>query len=182
MVHCAWPPGAVDPIPSQLGVPCKLEDGKWISGSSQWLTRSQCDVWHFISFTRRFSGGMLGVISILNCAVSGHIPPPSSFYSSSYSYWLQCELHMRSRPIMHCLAGVGALVISTVSEQTKHTGFPFCVMKKYWSVHLSWNTRRSPSIFLCFDKDISNLTRSTEKNIFMGERQTNIRESSSLDD
>ena len=84
---------------------------------------------------------------------------------------------MRNRPIMHCLAGLCGFVTSTVSEQTKHTGFPFCVMKKYLSVHLSWNRRRSPSIFLCFDKAISNSTRSTEKNRFMGEKQTYIRES-----
>ena len=41
--------------------------------------------------------------------------------------------------------------------------FIFCAMKKYWSVHLSWNTRRSPSVFLCFNTTISILTRSTEK-------------------
>ena len=42
--------------------------------------------------------------------------------------------------------------------------FLFCAMKKYCSVHLSWNTRRSPSIILCFNTAISNATRSTEKN------------------
>ena len=41
--------------------------------------------------------------------------------------------------------------------------FLFCAMKKYCSVHLSWNTRRSPSIVLCFNTAISNATRSTEK-------------------
>ena len=35
-------------------------------------------------------------------------------------------------------------------------------MKKYCSVRLSWKTRRSPSTFLCFNRAISNSTRSTE--------------------
>ena len=48
--------------------------------------------------------------------------------------------------------------------------FLFCVMKKYCSVHLSWNTQRSPSIFLCFNTAISNSTRSTEKNGFYGRK------------
>ena len=87
-------------------------------GSIQWLTRSQCDIWHFMFFTRWSTEGTL------------------DFFS----------------------------------EQTKHTGFPFCAMKKYWSVHVSCNTRRSPSIFLCFNTAISNSTRSTEKNRFYGRK------------
>ena len=51
--------------------------------------------------------------------------------------------------------------------------FLFCAMKKYCSVHLSWNMRRTPSIFLCFNTAISNSTRSTEKNRFYG-RKTDL--------
>ena len=40
--------------------------------------------------------------------------------------------------------------------------FLYWAMKKYGSVHLSWNMRRSPLIFLCFNTSISNSTRSTE--------------------
>ena len=50
-------------------------------------------------------------------------------------------------------------------------------MKKYCSVHLSWNTRRSPSIVLCFNTAISNSTRSTEKNTFYGRKPTHIHQS-----
>ena len=52
--------------------------------------------------------------------------------------------------------------------------FLFCAMKKCSSVHLSWNTRRSPSIVLCFNTAISNSTRSTEKNTFYGRKPTHI--------
>ena len=48
--------------------------------------------------------------------------------------------------------------------------FLLCAMKKYWCVHLSWNTRRPPSIFLCFNTAISNSTRSTEKNRFFARK------------
>ena len=47
----------------------------------------------------------------------------------------------------------------------------YCAMKKYWSVHLSWYTRRSPSIFLCFETSISNSKRSTERNRFYGRKK-----------
>ena len=45
-----------------------------------------------------------------------------------------------------------------------------CAMKKYWSVHLSWITRPTSSIFLCFNTAISNSTRSTEKNSFFARK------------
>ena len=48
--------------------------------------------------------------------------------------------------------------------------FIYCAMKKYCSVRLSWNTRRSPSIFICFKAAISNSTRSTENNILYGRK------------
>ena len=48
--------------------------------------------------------------------------------------------------------------------------FLYCAMKKYGSVHLSWNMRRSPSIFLCFNTAISNSTRSTENNRCYGRK------------
>ena len=48
--------------------------------------------------------------------------------------------------------------------------FLYCAMKKYGSVHLSWNMRRSTSIFLCFNTSISNSTRSTENNRFYGRK------------
>ena len=48
--------------------------------------------------------------------------------------------------------------------------FLYCAMKKYGSVHLSWNMRLSPSIFLCFNTSISNdRPKITD---FMGEKQT----------
>ena len=37
-------------------------------------------------------------------------------------------------------------------------------------IDLFWNTRRSPSIFLCFNTAISNPTRSTEKDGFYGRK------------
>ena len=62
-------------------------------------------------------------------------------------------------------------ILDFVSEQTNHTGSPlYCAMKKYRSVQLPWNTRRSPSIFLCFNTAISNSTRSTENNRFYGRK------------
>ena len=48
--------------------------------------------------------------------------------------------------------------------------FLYCAMKKYGSVHLFWNMRRSTSIFLCFNTSISNWTRSTENNRFYGRK------------
>ncbi len=48
--------------------------------------------------------------------------------------------------------------------------FIYCAMKKYCSVHLSWNTRRSPLIVICFNTAISNSTRSTEKNKCYGRK------------
>ena len=41
------------PYSQSVGVRCKLDDVKLISGSMQLLTWSQCDVRHFMSFTRR---------------------------------------------------------------------------------------------------------------------------------
>ena len=42
-------------------------------------------------------------------------------------------------------------ILDVVSVQTKHTGIPFLCYEEILSIkdHLSWNTRRSPSIFLC---------------------------------
>ena len=55
--------------------------------------------------------------------------------------------------------------------------FLLCALNKYWCVSSSWNTRSSPSIFLCFNTAISNLTRSTENNC-LRENQTHIHQSS----
>ena len=49
--------------------------------------------------------------------------------------------------------------------------FLYCAVKKYCSVRLFWNTRRSPSIFLCFNAAISNSTRPTENNRFYGRKK-----------
>ena len=46
----------------------------------------------------------------------------------------------------------------------------YCAIKKCGSAHLSWNMRRSPSIFLCFNTAISNSTRSTENNRLYGRK------------
>ena len=52
------------PYSQSVGVRCKLEYVKLISGSIHWLTRSQCDVWHFVSFTRQStSEWILDVVS-----------------------------------------------------------------------------------------------------------------------
>ena len=51
------------PYSQSVGVFCKLEDVKLISGSIQWLTRSQCDVWHVMSLARRSTEGILDVVS-----------------------------------------------------------------------------------------------------------------------
>ena len=52
------------PYSQSVGVRCNVEDVKLISGSIQWLTRSQCGVWHFImSFTRRSTEGILDFVS-----------------------------------------------------------------------------------------------------------------------
>ena len=103
--------GGSMPHSQSAAVRCKLEDVKLISGSIQWLTRSQCDVWHFMSLARRSTEGILDV----------------------------------------------------VSEQTKHTGIPFLCYEeiRICPFVLEFST---PSVFLCFNTGISNLTRSTEKN------------------
>ena len=56
------------------------------------------------------------------------------------------------------------------AEVSDWLGVSGCLTLEHWCVHFSWNTRRSPSIFLCFNTPISNSTRSTEKNGFYGRK------------
>ena len=104
--------GSSRPYSPSVRVRCKMEDVKLISGSIRWLIRSQCDVWHFVSFARRSTS-----------------------------------------------EGILMMFPKKLNPQE----FLLFAMKKYWLVHLSWNSRRSPSTCFCFNTAISNSTCSTEK-------------------
>ena len=99
--------------------------------NTRWLTRSQCDVWHFMSLTRRYTEGILG--DWLGVSVMFDTSCPSR------------DDILKWRNTLCCLR----------ANLTHRNSFYVL-----WKItDLSWNTRRSPSIFLCFNAVISNPTR-----------------------
>ena len=63
MVHGTWPPAAVCPIPSLYGFDAIWKMSSWLAAAfSDWLG-VVCDVWHFKSFTRRSTEGILDFVS-----------------------------------------------------------------------------------------------------------------------
>ena len=65
LITCTWPPAAVCPIPSQFGFAANWNMSSWLAVAfSDWLGVSVCDVWHFMSFTRRSTPeGIVDVVS-----------------------------------------------------------------------------------------------------------------------
>ncbi len=156
MIHCTWPPAAVCPILSQLRFAANCGMSSWLAAAfSDWLGVS---VMFDTSCPSRHD--ILKEYSVTDSesvwCLTRHVPHETIYWRNTR--WLtlsQCD-------VWHFVSLTRRTEDSVLFPSKLNTQEFFSLLWR--NTDLSWNKRRSPSIFLCFNTAISNLTRSTEKN------------------